>query len=122
MTRASFPDGVISPTQYGERIKAAAVYLNVQQLVPEDRTAQALQDLFGAPLVCPASRRRGRAGRRRISRASITRSGRASAGQGPASDETGFRIAGSLQWLHTTSSQSHTLYRVGEARATFPRG
>ncbi len=32
-----------------------AVYLNVQQLLPEDRTAQALSDLFDAPLICPAS-------------------------------------------------------------------
>ena len=54
-TRAEFPDGVISPAQYGERIRAAAVYLNVQQLLPEDRTAQTLQDLFGAPLACAAS-------------------------------------------------------------------
>jgi len=33
----------------------AAIYLNIQQLIPEDRTAQALSDLFGAPLICPAS-------------------------------------------------------------------
>lgn len=55
VTRAEFPEGVVSPAQYGERIRAAAVYLNIQQLVPEDRTAQALCDLFGAPLICPAS-------------------------------------------------------------------
>ena len=54
-TKAAFPDGVVSPAQYGERIKAAAIYLNIQQLIPEDRTAQALSDLFGAPLICPAS-------------------------------------------------------------------
>ena len=48
VTRAEFPDGVISPTQYGERIRAAAVYLNIQQLLPEDRTAQTLSDLIGA--------------------------------------------------------------------------
>ena len=54
-TKAAFPEGVVSPTQYGERIKAAAIYLNVQQLIPEDRVAQALSDLFGAPLICPAS-------------------------------------------------------------------
>src|SRR5271165_1261555 len=55
VTKAAFPDGVVSAAQYGERVKAAAVYLNVQQLIPEDRTAQALSDLFGAPLICPAS-------------------------------------------------------------------
>jgi transposase len=55
VTKAAFPDGVVSPVQYGERVKAAAVYLNIQQLIPEDRTAQALSDLFGAPLICPAS-------------------------------------------------------------------
>ncbi len=54
-TKAAFPDGVTSPAQYGGRIKAAAIYLNVQQLIPEDRAAQALSDLFGAPLLCPAS-------------------------------------------------------------------
>jgi hypothetical protein len=55
VTKAAFPAGGVSPAQYGERLEAAAVYLNVQQLIPEDRTAQALGDLFGAPSVCPAS-------------------------------------------------------------------
>jgi len=54
-TRAAFPEGLVSPAQYGERIKAAAIYLNVQQLIPEDRAALALSDLFGAPRICPAS-------------------------------------------------------------------
>jgi transposase len=39
VTKATFPEGVVSPTQYGERIRAAAIYLNVQQLIPEDRVA-----------------------------------------------------------------------------------
>src|SRR5277367_2084104 len=30
-TRAAFPEGVVSPTQYGARFKAAAVYLNQSQ-------------------------------------------------------------------------------------------
>src|SRR5271157_3485835 len=55
VTKAAFPDGVVTAAQYGERVKAAAVYLNIQQLIPEDRTAQALSDLFGAPLICSAS-------------------------------------------------------------------
>ena len=36
-------------------------------------------------------------------------------------DETGFRIAGKLQWLHTTSSQAFTFYRAGEKRGAIPQ-
>lgn len=42
----NFPEGVNAPTQYGERIKAMAVYLNHQQLVPEDRVQNVFEDLF----------------------------------------------------------------------------
>jgi len=120
-TKAAFPEGVVSPTQYGERIRAAAIYLNIQQLIPEDRTAQALSDLFGAPLICPASivawvRQKaeelrqvyGRIGER-VAEAKVRHL-----------DETGFRIAGKLQWLHTTSSLAFTFYRAGEKRGAIP--
>ena len=43
-----------SLAQYGERVRAAAVYLNAQQLVREERTARVLADLFGAR-ACGAS-------------------------------------------------------------------
>jgi transposase len=121
-TRAAFPEGVISPTQYGDRIKAAAIYLNVQQLIPEDRAAQALSDLFGAPLICPASlvawvgkkaRELGQvyeAIGQRVAEAGVRHL-----------DETGYRIAGKLHWLHTTSSLSFTFYRAGEKRGDIPK-
>ena len=35
-------------------------------------------------------------------------------------DETGFRIAGKLQWLHTTSSLAFTFYRADEKRGAIP--
>ena len=121
MTKAAFPEGVVSPTQYGERIKAAAIYLNVQQLIPEDRAAQALSDLFGAPLICPASivawvgkkaRELGQvyeAIGQRVAEAGVRHL-----------DETGYRIAGKLHWLHTTSSLAFTFYRAGEKRGDIP--
>ena len=120
-TRAAFPEGVVSPTQYGERVKAAAIYLNVQQLIPEDRAAQALNDLFGAPLICPASLVAwvGKKAQelspvyeaigRRVAEASVRHL-----------DETGYRIAGKLRWLHTTSSLAFTFYRAGEKRGDIP--
>jgi len=54
-SKAAFSKGINAPAQYGPRIKAAAVYFNVQQLIPEDRTADIMTDLFAAPTLCPAS-------------------------------------------------------------------
>jgi transposase len=121
VTKAPFPSGVVSPVQYGERFKAAAIYLNVQQLVPEDRTAQALSDLFGAPRVCPASVVAWIGKKDRELREVHARIGeRVAEAKVRHLDETGFRIAGKLQWLHTTSSLTHTFYRAGEKRGAIP--
>jgi transposase len=122
VTKAAFPEGVVSPTQYGERIKAAAIYLNVQQLIPEDRTAQALSDLFGAPLICPASLVAWVAEKGQELRQVYQAIGeRAAEAKVRHLDETGFRIAGKLQWLHTTSSQAFTFYRASERRGAIPQ-
>ena len=111
MTTAAFPDGVVSLTQYGERLRAAAIYLNVQQLVPEDRAAQALSDLFGAPLICSASIVTWVAKKAQELRQVYEFIGvRVAEAKVRNLDETGFRIAGKLQWLHTTSSLAFTFY------------
>ncbi len=49
-SRGTFPAAVGAPVQYGPRLRAVAVYLHAYQLVPYDRTAEALADLFGAPV------------------------------------------------------------------------
>jgi transposase len=120
-TKAAFPDGVVSPIQYGERVRAAAVYLNVQQLLPEDRTAQALSDLFDAPLICPASIVAWVGKKAQELRQVYQQIGeRVAEAKVRHLDETGFRVAGSLQWLHTTSSLAFTFYRADEKRGAIP--
>ena len=122
-TKAAFPDGVVSPVQYGERVKAAAIYLNIQQLIPEDRTAQALSDLFGAPLICAASIVAWVGKKAQELRRVYQRIGeRVAEAKVRHLDETGFRIAGKLQWLHTTSSLAFTFYRAVEKRGAIPEG
>ena len=120
-TRADFPEGLVSPAQYGERLKAAAIYLNAQQLVPEERTAQIFQDLFGATATCGASvaswvRRKAQAlepAYRAIGE--CVRGARVRC-----LDETGLRIAGATRWLHTASTPTHTFYRADEPRSAMP--
>ena len=115
-----FPEGVVSPAQYGERVKAAGVYLNAQQLVPEERTAQVLQDLFGAA-ACGATVA-GWVRCKAEALAPVYRSIGECVAAAPVRclDETGFRIAGTTRWLHTASTPTHTFYRADEPRSAVP--
>ena len=120
-TGAAFPDGVEAPAQYGERLRAAAVYLHLQQLIPEERTAETLADLFGVPSICSASvmdwvRRKANA----LAPAAARIGALAAAARVRCIDETGFRVAGKTQWLHTIATESLTLYRVSDRRGDVP--
>lgn len=122
-TKASFPDSVRGPVQYGPRLRATAIYLQAYQLMPEDRISETLGDLFAAKSLCPASimtwcrnKARDLAGLQTEIAEAVARA--------PVRhlDETGFRIAGRLQWLHTASTAQLTSYRVSQTRGDIPRG
>lgn len=122
-TTASFPEGVTSSAQYGPRVRAAAVYLNVQQLIPEDRVAQAMADLFGATTLCSDSVVAW--GKRKAEDfGALAAQIAALVAQAPVRhlDETGFRVAGKGQWLHTASTVALTSYRVSAKRGELPKG
>lgn len=123
VTKAAFPEGVNAAAQYGPRIRGFAIYLNVQHLIPEDRAAEALQDMFGAKHLCPAS---------------IVAWGIKTAEamqpvadcieekvkQAPVRnlDETGFRICSKTRWLHSASTLTLTHYRIGQSRGDILKG
>jgi transposase len=122
-TTADFPEGVTSPAQYGPRVKAVAIYLNVQQLIPEDRVAQAMQDLFGAGRLCPASLVEwGK--KKAVEWAGVAAQIATLLAEAPVRnlDETGLRVGGKLQWLHTASTPALTTYRVTEKRGEVTEG
>lgn len=122
-TRAPFPDRAIGPAQYGDGVRAVGVYLNAQQLIPEDRTAEALSDLFGAPGLCAASvaqwtRARAEALAPVVERIeALIRASRVRC-----LDETGLRVGGKTQWLHTAAAPHLTLYRACGKRGELPEG
>ena len=49
-SKASFPEGVTSPVQYGLGIQAQASYFNTYQLIPLARTSAMFGDLYGHEL------------------------------------------------------------------------
>ena len=121
-TKAEFPAGVAAPAQYGERIRAAAIYLNVQQLIAEGRVAQTMNDLFGAPYLCSASLTAWVEDKAAALSEAAAHIG-VLAAQAPVRhlDETGFRVAGKGQWLHTVSTEALTFYRVTDERGAVPK-
>jgi transposase len=117
VTKAAFPPQVTAHVQYGPRIKAAAVYLNAQQLVPEDRVGDIMKDLLGAGRLCPASIAAWSEKKAEELAPAVAHIAALVAKAAVRNlDETGFRIGGKTQWLHTTSTLALTHYRVSEKR------
>ena len=108
-TRAAAPEGVTAPVQYGPRIAAIIIYLYIGQFLSKKRTAQALGELFGTPLsegtvaALTARAADGLAGflddvREKLAAAAVA-----------GFDETGFRVAGKLHWVHCARTEKYTL-------------
>jgi transposase len=116
VTAGTAPAGVAAPVQYGPRLSAAAVYLWHGQFLSRSRTCQAISELFGVP-VSPGTvagmvkRVAGKLGapleavRKALITADVLHA-----------DETGFRVAGRLAWVHSASSGKFTLVTVHARR------
>jgi transposase len=105
LNRGTCPPTVRASVQYGPRVRAIAVYLNQYQLIPEERTAETLGDLFGCPLSEGALVSW-------VGQAAVTVAPTVAhiadliaAGPHQHADETGVRIQGKLHWLHVNSTR-----------------
>jgi transposase len=120
VNRGGFPPSVKAPVQYGEQVRATVVYLRAQQLLPEERTVEVLEDLFGCALspgtvgtiVEEAAERlkpRAEQHHEELLSAPVKHV-----------DESGVRIAGKTQWAHVLSNETTTSYRMEEKRGAVP--
>jgi transposase len=115
-TTASFPNGVAAPVQYGPRIQALAVYLCNQQFIPEDRLQQTFEDVFALPISAATLAKINSEFADQVSpnQEEVLEELKIATVKG--ADESGLRIGGKTQWLHTLSSPTATHYRVSEKR------
>ncbi len=121
---AEFPAKVTRPVQYGDSIRAHAVYLSQYQLLPYKRIADYFQDQLGIPLsegsICnfnvEAAKLVASGGAEAVIRQRLRDSAVLHA------DETGINIGGQRHWLHVASNAAWTWFfphrqRGGEAIA-----
>lgn len=115
-TRGESPAELKAPVQYGPNVLTLAVYLNQQQLLPEERTCQTLADLCGLPIaggtlaaaveqMYEHLKKPEAAIRESIERAEVAHF-----------DETGINVAAHNHWLHVASTKRLTFYAVHEKR------
>jgi transposase len=115
-TKGTAPPGAEAPVQYGPRIAAVIVYLYAGQFLSKHRTALALAELFGIPcssgtVAALTTRAAGRLdGFAEHVREQIAASDVAGF------DETGFRVAGRLAWVHCARTGKYTLLMVHPRR------
>ena len=117
-TRALFPDGVNAPVQYGARITAFVIYLLHYQLLPENRLAALMADLFGVKVATATIARMSRTCAERLRGFAQTVRDLVAGAPVKHMDETGFRIGGKTQWLHVASTALLTFYRVCAKRGS----
>lgn len=116
---AAFPAGVTHPTQYGAGIRSQMVYFNQYHFIPLERTAEIFADLYQQPLaqgtIMAANREMARqvqAVNRKIKEHLIGTE------EAVGFDETGARIAGKLNWLHSASTLQATYYEIHAKRGS----
>jgi transposase len=105
--RGKFPTEVAAPAQYGPGVKALAVYLTQHHMLPVARAAL-LADLYGVPISAGTVQTMiGEAGTRLAPTVERIADAVAQASVAGA-DESGFRVAGKLHWLHTAVTDALT--------------
>jgi len=116
ITRASFPENVRGPVQYGDRVRALVAYFAHQHFIPVDRVCEIFEDIFGialSPGTCAnvddrlfANLEPFEAGLKTyLLAARILHF-----------DETGMRCEKKLHWVHVASSALATLYTIHPKR------
>lgn len=108
---------VNSLVQYGHNVKAFAVFLNVHYRIPYKKTPKALfGDLFGYPVNESTIIQAGETCYRELEESGQMIKSKIRAGDVVHADETGIRVKGKLQWLHTATSLLYTYLFVHEKR------
>jgi transposase len=117
-TAAEFPAEATAPACYGPDLRAHVDYFAVRQHIPVARVAELLRDVFGAPVSTGAVVAMVREGAGRLETVLATIRDRLAGSDVVHVDESGLRVQASLKWVHSTSTDTLTLYHLDQHRGT----
>lgn len=104
----AWPQGVNAPAQYGASVKAFAVSLSQQHLIPLARVCEVMQDAFGVSLSQASVLQFNRQAAQALA-GTVAAIGQAVQGAPVVhADESGIRVIGKLHWLHCLVTPSLT--------------
>ena len=114
--KASFPQGVDGTVCYGENVQAIVTYLTNYQLLPLKRTTELVQDLFGLKVSQGTVVTAGQEAYEKLEDTENEIKQELLDSDVVHFDETGMRVMGKTQWLHSAGTQSATLYGIHKKR------
>ncbi len=115
-TSGQFPVGVDAPVQYGPGVASLAVYLNQEQLLPEERTCRVLAEVFDCPISEATLERAVGTCHARLAEVEAAIKQGVTAAEVAHFDETGARVGGKQCWLHVASTPRLTFYATHPKR------
>lgn len=115
---ADFPTGVTRPVQYGDSVKAHAVYLSMFQLLPYERVQTLFADQYGIPLSAGSLVNFNREASERLEPFEGLAREWLLAEALLHADETSLNIDGKRHWLHVLSGSECTLLDLSPKRGT----
>jgi transposase len=119
VNQAEFPVNVRQKTQYGLGVRAQAVYFHNYHFIPLKRTTEILEDLYQQPVtqgvvvaaVAEIARQVEPINKKIKSYLTQTE-------EAVCFDESGARVGGKLKWLHSSSTNRASLYKIHAKRGS----
>ncbi len=115
---AAFPEAVTKAVQYGNGVKAQAVYLSQYQLIPYQRVQEQFQDQFQLPVSAGSIFAFNQQAYALLEQFELKLIAKMLLSPVLHADETGINIGGKNHWLHCISNPQWTLYYAHAKRGS----
>lgn len=111
-----FPEGIDNTVQYGEQIKALAVYFSKHQMIPYERLSDILEVMYGQQISTGSLVNFNKSCYYNLESIESNIKENLLESEVIHCDETGIKVNGKLQWTHVVSNDKFTFLKVHKKR------